>query len=128
MGHRAYRDYEEPDASLLRVVRVKTKAGMRQEIVERLSQKGVLRVLNRVVIWALDADTDDQLYLCEYWSGLDEFGNGTHSESDANFWADTEDLIEERTVVLEADPIWAQGVRDPAGVEATLAASRSDSN
>jgi hypothetical protein len=121
MGHRPWkRDYEEPDASLMRVVRVKARPGMRKEIVRQLTTRGMVRVWERVVIWALDADNDDQLFLCEYWSDLEELHNGTHSESEANFSAHTRDLIEEETVVLEADPIWAQGVRDPAGVEATL--------
>lgn len=129
MGHRSWkRDYGEPDASLLRVVRVKTKPGMRKEIVKRLTAKGMVPVWQRAVVWALDADSDDQLFLCEYWSDLAELHNGTHSESEANFLAYTRDLIQEETVVLEADPIWVQGVKDPAGVEATLSASHSDSN
>jgi quinol monooxygenase YgiN len=121
MGRRQWkRHYEEPDASLLRVVRVRTCTGKRNEFVKVLADAAKIDVMNRVVVWSVDADEDDQLYLLEYWSDLVEYGNGTHAESDVRFSNATKGLIESETVVLEADPVWAQGLCLPAGVELSL--------
>ena len=118
--HSVRSHYEEPNASRVSVELVRAKPGKREEIVKRIRGKGMVRVMNRAVVFALDADSDDLIYVVEYWSDEDEFANGTHAESGARFWPDVEPLIEERTILFEADPIWVQGLREPAGVEKTL--------
>lgn len=121
MGHRPWRrHYSDPDASLFRVYRVRVKSGKRKAVVKRLFDKGISSVMNRNVLWAIEADDPDVLYMAEYWSDLDEYANASHSESDANFWASIEDLLADRMLLIEADPIWSQGLPEPAGVDITL--------
>ena len=55
----------------------------------------------------------------EYWSHLEEFAAGQHSEIGAYFLRETEGLIAETSVMLEASPVWGQGVPPPASSESS---------
>jgi hypothetical protein len=133
MGHRAWqRHYEEHDASLLSVWLLKTKPGKRREFIERLPSEdrqisgGIFggNVWKRTRICAVDADSDDQLYLVEYWEDLSEYGNGTHAAYDGYDGRVFDELVIEKTVMFEGDPVWFQSgnsrLTEPAGIQTTL--------
>ena len=101
---------------MVQVLRVRTHPGKRHELIELLPGSHANRAIwgRDVVIWSSDPNDEDQLFVFEYWSHLQEFAAGSHSEYESKFHDEAGHLIAETSVMLEASPAWTMGVPAPA--------------
>ena len=101
---------------MLRTLYYDCVPGKRPEVIELLADSHASSHVGgrEAVIWAADPDDEDRLVVCEYWTNLEEFAAGTHSEIVSYFKDETKGLIADWKFGIEAIPVRAFGLPAPA--------------